>query len=1696
MQTKNKFKTNTYCYMMRKLLYSFLLFIFLHVAGFGQCTAYPTSFTPSQIGSDYILCFADNPATYNQTITARQYAVINVVRGYSYSFRVNNIWNATQSLSIFDDAAGNTYLGGASSNSAATTVNFIPNFSGKIRVLLLRGTGCSNTTSTTTGTLTITQTTLGNSQETQNEYGTNTWVGHIYNAGGQTPSPFSTANYAGYYNVPSESINENFGGSLACFAVNSNGAQRAQIYTEGFAVRYKMKTTKSGCYMITMSGDDGIRLFLNGINVFDRWVEQGSTTYSNIIVNLDGDDDFDFEYYENGDANSVTFTMVPFDPNANTITAPATVNFCVSGDPAVIGGSLQYSSGDANYQNPQLNFQWQLSTDGGPFANITGATTRTYDPPVITASTVNVVRRYKRLVSFTTAMADVNNVKSGCSYVESNIVTITASPTGVPVFPTTAISGTVTQCPSLAGQTYSATATNAVSYNWSVPAGWLITAGQGTNTITVNTGNAGQNGSISVIATNGCGNSAVKTLAVTTAASPTISGQPSTTGQSVCINTSATALSVTAAAGSGTISNYRWYSNNSNSNVGGALIPSATANTYTPSTVTAGTVYYYVIVTNSNGCTITSNVSGAITVNPVHTITAGASQSVCQNSTMTNITMTLGGGATGANVTGLPAGVTSSVSGNTLTISGTPTVSGVFPYNITTTGNSCTAATTSGTITVGIGNNVINFTNGTSGTVCVTTPENGTSSFTAPTGTYFNTVSFSSYGSPTGSCGNFAINYTCHSATKSQSFVEGQLLGNTGTITFFANNENFDDPCVGTIKNYYGSAAYSAPVCSGTVPGTITGTTPTGSGTYTYLWQISTTSATAGFTAAPGTNNLQNYTPVNSVTVNTWFRRVVTSGGTCPNTSAAVLIKVNPLPTIASAPTASTICFGATSASLVYTGTTGVPTTYSITWNSTPLNSFSPVTDASLTATPISIVIPSTATDGTYTGTITVKNANGCVSIGNTFSLVIRPQFTAGAINTTGETICSGGTPSQIGSTTAASGGDNVITYKWQANGVDIASSNSATYTPPIGLTATTVYRRFASDGTCNITPTLSTGTWTVTVNPLPTTPTLTKNSDFTCTSSGSVTLTNLPSGTWTIKQTGTASQTITDTGSSRNITGLVAGNYDFTVTNASSCTSSPVVSVNIVNQTSTTTWNGSGWSNGNPDGTKTIIIASTASQPFTISTPNVSGCSLIVNSGAVVTIPSGVTLTITNSVTTNGQLIFENNSSLVQTTNAVNTGDIVYKRETSVSRYDLTYWSTPVTKSGFTLYNLSPDTLGDKFSYYDSDAAAWMINYNGTMVMEIGKSYNVRAPQYFDTNTPSVFTAVFTGVPNNGNIPVNTVSEKWNLIGNPFPSAIDAKKLMADNPNLGALYFWGHNALPTQAVPGDNNFYYSNDFTTYNGTGTAGGNGLPFDGYIAATQGFFAKPSTGTIIFNNDIRRPGSNAQFYKTAESSIEKNRLWLNMTHADGVLKQALVGYVQGATNTIDLNYDAVTIGANSYIDFYSISESKKLTIQGRALPFDSSDLVPLGYKALIGGDFTISIDHGDGFFYTQAVYLEDKTTGKITDLRKENYTFSTAIGTFTDRFVLRYTSKTLGTDNFEDLENSVLVSVKNKVVKISSSKEQINEVTIYNILGQEIFNKKKINSTEFQISNLQTGNQVLLVKTSLQNGFISTKKIITN
>jgi hypothetical protein len=88
-------------------------------------------------------------------------------------------------------------------------------------------------------------------------------------------------------------------------------------------------------------------------------------------------------------------------------------------------------------------------------------------------------------------------------------------------------------------------------------------------------------------------------------------------------------------------------------------------------------------------------------------------QTICEGETITAISFDILGNATSAYVEGLPSGVTSSFAGNTLTISGTPTVTGNFIYNVYTAGldSNCNASF-EGSITITPNNEITLLSNG------------------------------------------------------------------------------------------------------------------------------------------------------------------------------------------------------------------------------------------------------------------------------------------------------------------------------------------------------------------------------------------------------------------------------------------------------------------------------------------------------------------------------------------------------------------------------------------------------------------------------------------------------------------------------------------------------------------------------------------------------------------------------------------------------------------------------------------------------------------------------------------------------------------------------------------------------------------------------------------------------------------------
>lgn len=572
-------------------------------------------------------------------------------------------------------------------------------------------------------------------------------------------------------------------------------------------------------------------------------------------------------------------------------------------------------------------------------------------------------------------------------------------------------------------------------------------------------------------------------------------------------------------------------------------------------------------------------------------------------------------------------------------------------------------------------------------------------------------------------------------------------------------------------------------------------------------------------------------------------------------------------------------------------------------------------------------------------------------------------------------------------------------------------------------------------------------------------------------------------------------------------------------------------------------TWNGSvstDWNvanNWTPVGVPTsadcVVIPNTANDPIISGASyDALGLNLTIENGAVLTVNATNDIIINDWVNINagGDLQLNNSASLIQVNNNPNTGTMHMNRTVNMRRLDYVYWSSPVTS--FASSAISPGTP-TSYIYKWTPTIGTNINGFGNWAlgnenMVVGKGYIVRGPNAF-TTTPAPFTATFTGTPNNGVITtpilrgnwnggtystgVSTTlgtnyDDNWNLIGNPYPSAVNAISFLTANTNIdGFIKIWTHGTLPSTAIadPFYSDYVYNytpGDYITYNSSGTSSGPGV-FNGNIASGQGFFVSMlhTTGStsenITFNNSMRNTlNSNSQFFRSSTNRNSENdgRIWLDLIDSNLNSVRNLIGYIDGATNSRDRLFDAIT-DEKLNLNLYSKIGTEPMTIQGRTLPFDEYDLVPMGIKVPQDGNYSIGIGAVDGFFTntSQNIFLEDLDTNIIHDLRQNPYSFTAVAGDDSDRFILRFTNNTLGNEDITNEEVNVW-AITSDNLSIKSTKSTIQSVRVFDILGRLLADYQNVNGYEIPLTKIQKNNAALIVQVTLTNGAIVNKKII--
>ena len=607
---------------------------------------------------------------------------------------------------------------------------------------------------------------------------------------------------------------------------------------------------------------------------------------------------------------------------------------------------------------------------------------------------------------------------------------------------------------------------------------------------------------------------------------------------------------------------------------------------------------------------------------------------------------------------------------------------------------------------------------------------------------------------------------------------------------------------------------------------------------------------------------------------------------------------------------------------------------------------------------------------------------------------------------------------------------------------------------------------------------------------------------------------------------------------------------WDFSasVTLANGCTASGTVSVE--NRTryfegATNDWSvASNWKPAFvPTSVNCVIVPNTFTGTIA-GTYDADAYNVLVENGGEILAQAGATLTVVDEVIVAPTGYFElegvqqDTAQLIQVNDVNNTGNITLFRETNVRNQDYVYWSSPV--ENFSLGSISNynyrfqwvPTVLTNLGFHGEWSA-----YSG--IMTEGKGYIVRGPNgNGNTNdTPQWNPITFPGVPNNGDVSIaitrgeftgptfnqgpgpedNITAEEdnWNLIGNPYPSAIDADLFLSANTNLdGTVYLWTHGTKIQNGVGspfyGTYSYNYNQaDYLEYNSSGS---NPPGFLGSIGSGQGFFVQmlhsaPSTpisspGSFVnFTNSMRDRTLSAQFFKNETKSnktedLERHRIWLDLVTPAGHTNTTLIAYAEGATIERDRRYDALIIGGYGK-NLYSFIGDETYSIQGRSIPLDVNDVVPLGTYIDETGVHAIAINTIDGLFETteQGIFIEDLDLGVIHNLKLEPYFFTASeTGSVDDRFVIRYTDNSLSTEEYNLTSGIAIIAPNSDYIKVTSATNTIDNIIVYDILGRVLIDKKDVNANTFSIENNKLSAGALIVKATLVNGKQKIQKVV--
>lgn len=554
----------------------------------------------------------------------------------------------------------------------------------------------------------------------------------------------------------------------------------------------------------------------------------------------------------------------------------------------------------------------------------------------------------------------------------------------------------------------------------------------------------------------------------------------------------------------------------------------------------------------------------------------------------------------------------------------------------------------------------------------------------------------------------------------------------------------------------------------------------------------------------------------------------------------------------------------------------------------------------------------------------------------------------------------------------------------------------------------------------------------------------------------------------------------------------------------------------------------------------------------------------------------TGNGLTITHLLELAGKIDLEGESQLIQTDksdlNVISSGSIERDQQGTADTYTYNYWSSPVTKtnaeyssfkitdvmkdgtdaanpmpinfssSGYNGAATSPIRIADywiwKYANQPSqNFSSWQhIRRTGSILP--GEGFTMKGPGTGAIETPQNY--VFSGKPNNGNINLTLAPNNDYLVGNPYPSAIDANIFIRDNsfefnsntstnPNSeplisGTLYFWKHWGGGSHVLQN-----YQGGYATYNLSGAvaAASKGSVFsssitqqlmmqkpDRYIPVGQGFFVEGLRGgTIRFNNSQRvfkkEDNANFTFMRPADTESSQNtpaiedtdermKFRIGLNSMNTIHRQLLLTIDDNASTGIDWAYDGLQ-KETQMDDLFWIINDEDFIIQG-SNEAEITSVYPIGIKTSSSGLNSITIDELDYVPDDFNIYVHDKDLNLYHDLRASDYELYLNPGVYRNRLEITFgaDSELLNLDENASQNLAIIyTNERNNIVLINPNQIELSAIEIYNLLGQSVDTITTLSQSpfsEYNTNTLSTG--AYIVKLYTASNVVITKKILVD